>query len=77
MKKWKQYSGSKATFNNLIIAFEQAGHKDYAETVQKIAGEVCIKIIMVFTWTVHTMSKSTVYIHVPPFCFSNSSTTHG
>ena len=41
LEKWKQYSGSKATYNNLIIAFEQAGHKDFAETVQKIAGEFC------------------------------------
>ena len=39
LEKWKQYNGSKATYRSLIVALEQAGHKDYAETVRKIAGE--------------------------------------
>jgi hypothetical protein len=37
--KWKQYNGPSATYKNLIAAFEQAGHKDFAETVQKLAGK--------------------------------------
>ena len=38
LEKWKQYNGSTATYKNLIVAFERAGHKDFAETVQRIAG---------------------------------------
>ena len=39
LEKWKQYNGSSATYRNLIAAFERAGHKDFAETVQKMAGK--------------------------------------
>ena len=39
MEKWKQYNGSKATYRNLIGAFERAGHQDFADNVCKIAGQ--------------------------------------
>ena len=39
LEKWKQCNGSTATYRNLIGAFERAGHKDFAETVQRIAGK--------------------------------------
>ena len=39
LEKWKQYHGSSATYRNLIAAFEQAGHKDFADNVRKIAGK--------------------------------------
>ena len=39
LEKWKQYHGSSATYRNLIAAFEQAGHKDFADNVCKIAGK--------------------------------------
>ena len=43
--KWKQYNGPRATYRKLIAAFEQAGHKDFAGTVQKVAGkyELCMQ----------------------------------
>ena len=34
MQKWKQKLGTKATHNNLIKAFEQAGYETYAEFVK-------------------------------------------
>ena len=55
LEKWKQYNGPRATYRKLIGAFEQAGHKDFAGTIQKVAGKynyselyVCI-ITMVHT----------------------------
>ena len=39
LEKWKQYHGSSATYRNLIAAFEQAGRKDFADNVCKIAGK--------------------------------------
>ena len=39
LEKWKQHHGSSATYRNLIAAFEQAGHKDFADNVCKIAGK--------------------------------------
>ena len=39
LEKWKQYNGSGATYRKLIAAFEQADHKDFAGTVQKMAGK--------------------------------------
>ena len=39
LEKWKQYNGPRATYRKLIAAFEQAGHKDFAGTVQKVAGK--------------------------------------
>ena len=39
LEKWKQYHGSSATYRNLIAAFEEAGHKDFADNVRKIAGK--------------------------------------
>lgn len=40
--KWKQYKGSDATYKNLIVAFELAGHKDFADTVRTLAGKLII-----------------------------------
>ena len=37
--KWKQYNGPRATYRKLIAAFEQADHKDFAGTVQKMASK--------------------------------------
>ena len=39
LEKWKQYNGPRATYRKLIAAFEQTGHKDFAGTVQKVAGK--------------------------------------
>ena len=39
LEKWKQYNGPGATYRKLIAAFEQADHKDFAGTVQKMAGK--------------------------------------
>ena len=39
LEKWKQHNGPRATYRKLIAAFERAGHKDFAGTVQKIAGK--------------------------------------
>ena len=40
MEKWKQYRGRDATYNNLIEAFEQASHKDYAEFVKGLLNQI-------------------------------------
>ena len=48
LEKWKQYHGSSATYRNLTAAFEQAGHKDFADNVHKIAGEFSYKEIATF-----------------------------
>ena len=34
LQKWKQKLGTKATYNNLIKVFEQAGYETYAEFVK-------------------------------------------
>ena len=39
LEKWKQYKGSDATYKNLIVAFEHAGHRDFADTVRALAGK--------------------------------------
>ena len=39
LEKWKQLNGSSATYGNLIVAFEQAGRKDYVNKVYEIAGK--------------------------------------
>jgi hypothetical protein len=40
LEKWKQMLGSGATYNNLIKAFEQAGHRDYAEIVKDLVMKI-------------------------------------
>ena len=39
LEKWKQHNGPGATYRKLIAVFEQAGYKDFAGTVQKMAGK--------------------------------------
>ena len=60
LEKWKQYNGPRATYRKLIAAFEQAGRKDFAGIVQKVAGKynsnysefyVCIITILFLTCT--------------------------
>ena len=36
---WKQKLGDKATYRNLILAFENAGYQEYASTVRKLAAD--------------------------------------
>ena len=40
MQKWKQTLGDRATYKNLIAAFENAGYQDYADFVYKIIGNM-------------------------------------
>ena len=40
LEKWKQCNGSRATYRNLIAAFEQADRKDFAGKVHEIAGNL-------------------------------------
>jgi hypothetical protein len=40
LQLWKQKLGSGATYNNLIKAFEEASHKDYAENVKHLLKNV-------------------------------------
>ena len=46
LRRWKQKNGQAATYNNLIIAFENAQRQDFAETVKKVlyGGEFLINI---------------------------------
>jgi hypothetical protein len=44
LEKWKQYKGARATYRNLIAAFEKARHSDYAETVKQVAGKQLLAI---------------------------------
>ena len=39
LEKWKQYNGPRATYRNLIAAFEQAGCKNFASKVYERAGK--------------------------------------
>lgn len=39
LQVWKQKLGYKATYRNLITAFENAGHKDYAKSVYDCLGK--------------------------------------
>lgn len=39
LEKWKESNGSDATYNNLIIVFERAGYRAYANTVKFLWGE--------------------------------------
>ena len=38
LQKWTQCYGSRATYRNLIAAFERADRKDFASKVYEIAG---------------------------------------
>ena len=40
LKLWKQKFGSSATYRKLVVIFELAGYRDYAENVKKIAHAV-------------------------------------
>ena len=42
LEKWKQYSGPSATYRKLIVAFEHAGHRDFASKVYEIVGKYLI-----------------------------------
>ena len=56
LEKWKQYNGPRATYRKLIAAFEQAGHKDFAGTVQKVAGKYNYKVSYICNITIfHTL----------------------
>ena len=36
LEKWKQLNGDNATYYNLIVVFERAGHQEYADKVKEI-----------------------------------------
>ena len=38
MQKWKEKHGKSATYNKLIIVFEAAGCKDYADNIKRMFG---------------------------------------
>ena len=38
MLKWKETRGKRATYNNLIIAFEAAGFKNFADNIRRMSG---------------------------------------
>ena len=40
MQKWKQKLGTKATYNNLIQVFKQAGYETYAEFVDDLVKDM-------------------------------------
>ena len=51
LELWKQRLGSDATYNNLIRVFENAGYRDLADFIRKIAGIECVSMTLYWLYS--------------------------